>query len=53
MNTPLLSVEHLVKRYGDLGMGTSKMTLPEVRQFIARQFEVWVPAIKAMDLKLD
>ena len=43
----------LVKRYSDLGMGTSRMSLPEVRQFIARQFEVWVPAIKAMDLKLD
>jgi tripartite-type tricarboxylate transporter receptor subunit TctC len=43
----------LVKRYSDLGMGTSKMSLPEVRQFINRQFEVWVPAIKAMDLKLD
>lgn len=43
----------LVKRYSDLGMGTSKMSLPEVRQFLNRQFEVWVPAIKAMDLKLD
>jgi tripartite-type tricarboxylate transporter receptor subunit TctC len=43
----------LVKRFADLGMNPTSMTLPETRRFIDRQFESWVPTIKAMNLKLD
>lgn len=43
----------LLKRYDDLGMDPSNMALPEVRQFISRQYETLVPMLKSMDLKLD
>jgi tripartite-type tricarboxylate transporter receptor subunit TctC len=48
-----MSDAELIKRYADLSMNTTKMSLPEVRSFVNRQFELWVPLIKAMDLKLD
>jgi len=43
----------LVKRFADLGMNPTSMTLPEAKRFVDRQFEAWVPTIKAMNLKLD
>jgi len=43
----------LTTRFAQLGMNPTSMSLAETRRFIDRQFEAWVPTIKAMNLKLD